>query len=251
MRALMRVVVGFRGPRRSILGLVMAGEVEEAGKRAARFHVGDRVCAFTGLRFGGYAQYGSVSEAGILARAPSNLTDEETAAIPYGGLLALHFLRKGGASAGRSVLVYGASGAIGTAALQLAKHLGAEVTAVCGPTNIDLVKSLGADNVLDYTNDAVPPGRYALVFDAVGRRKTSPLKTACQHALAPGGRFLSVDNGRPRFGREDLALLTDLAEAGAIKPVIDRSYPLDQVADAHRYVEEGHKRGNVVITVAH
>jgi NADPH:quinone reductase-like Zn-dependent oxidoreductase len=182
--------------------------------------------------------------------APARHTHEEAAAIPYGGLLALPSLRKGDIRPGQRVLVYGASGAIGTAALQIAKHLGAEVTAVCGPSNAELVRSLGADTVLDYTRDETPgDAGYALVFDAVGRRLTSPLKVACATALAAGGRYVSIDDGLPRVERADLLLLRALADEGELQPVVDRCYPMAEVAAAHRYVEQRHKRGNVVLTI--
>lgn len=251
-RAAMKLLVGIRRPRRSILGLVLAGEVAETGRRVQRFRVGDRVYAFTKFHFGGYAQYTCLPATATIAIAPSNLSYEEAAAIPYGGLLGLHFLRKGEIRAGQRVLIYGASGAVGTSAVQLAKHVGTEVTAVCGPTNIDLVTSLGADATIDYTSvDSPGEVRYDLVLDAVGKRKTSPLKTACQEALTPGGRYVSVDDGRPEFPAADLAVLTDLVEAGELEPVIDRRYRLEEIAEAHRYVEEEHKRGNVVISISH
>jgi NADPH:quinone reductase-like Zn-dependent oxidoreductase len=250
LRAMLRLFIGFTRPRRPILGAVLAGEVEKIGERATRFRVGDRVYAFTALRFGCYAQFACVPERSIVARAPSHLRHEEAAAIPYGGLIALHFVRLGSIQAGQRVLIYGASGAIGTAALQLAKHFGAHVTAVCSTTNVDLVKSLGADAVLDYTKDRIPEGaRYSLVLDAVGRRKTSALKADSRNAITGGGRYISVDDGLPRLRAHDLRLLTELVESGRITPVIDRRYPLERIAEAHRYVEKGHKRGNVVITV--
>jgi len=253
MRAMMRLMIGFARPRRSIPGAALAGVVEEAGRRVTRFRAGDRVHAFTMLRMGACAQYARVPERSMLALTPAGLTAGEAAGIPYGGLLAMHFLRKVKIRPGDPVLVYGASGAIGTAALQLLKHhFGAEVTAVCGPANAELVRSLGADAVLDYTRDETPGDRrYALVFDAVGRRRTSPLKEACQAALTPGGRSLSVDDGMPRLHKSDFGLLTELAAAGKVRPVIGRTYPLEEIADAHRYVEERHKRGNVVITIPH
>jgi alcohol dehydrogenase len=150
------------------------------------------------------------------------------------------------------VLVYGASGAVGTSAVQLARHFGATVTAACGPSNAELVRSLGAGEVLDYTKDAAPKAgdRYDLVLDAVGTRKTSALKVACAKALAPRGRYVSVDDGVPRFVADDLAALTKLVESGELRPVIDRSFSLEQISEAHAYVELGHKKGNVVITVA-
>jgi NADPH:quinone reductase-like Zn-dependent oxidoreductase len=249
-RILFRLVVGIKRPRNPILGLVLAGDVEAAGKRVTQFHTGDRVYAFTKLRFGAYAEYIALSESATLAVAPSNLDYDEAAAIAYGGLLALNFLRKADVE-NRRVLIYGASGAVGSAAVQLAKHFGANVTAVCGPTNVDLVRSLGADEVLDYTErNTTPRGeRYDVVFDAVGKKKTSALKIACRSSLAPGGRHISVDDGMRRIARNDLVLLTRLAETGAVKAVIDRRYLLDEIAAAHEYVERGHKKGNVVVSV--
>lgn len=250
-RMMMKLMLGVRRPRRQILGLIVAGEVVEVGARVARFHVGDRVYAFTKFHLGGYAEYTCLRESSTVGLAPSGLSFDEIAALPYGGLLALHYLRKGGVKPGMQVLLYGASSGVGTSAVQLAKHFGAEVTGVCGPANAELVRGLGADHVLDYTRDTTPPqgARYDLVLDTVGKRKTSALRTACERALRPGGRVLSVDDGTPELPASDLAVLKQLAETGALRPVIDRRYPLEQIAEAHRYVEQEHKRGNVVITV--
>jgi NADPH:quinone reductase-like Zn-dependent oxidoreductase len=251
LRVMLRLFVGLTKPRRSILGSVLAGEVVHVGRRVERFRVGDRVYAFTLLRCGCYAEYTRLPQASLVAAAPSNLTYDEAAALPYGGLIALHFLKTANIRPGQRVLVYGASGAIGTSALQLAKHSGADVTAVCGTANVELVRSLGADAVLDYTREHTPgTRRFDLVFDAAGRRKSSALKVACQSSLTPEGRNISVDDARPRARLADLVQLTQLAETGALKPVIDRRYPLEQIADAHRYVEQQHKKGNVIITVA-
>jgi NADPH:quinone reductase-like Zn-dependent oxidoreductase len=252
MRLMARAVIGFTRPRRPILGAVLAGEIEAIGSKVARFQVGDWVWAFTVLRFGCYAQRTCLpATLKLLAPAPSNLSHEEAAAIPYGGLMALYFLDKANIESGQQVLVYGASGANGTCAIQLAKHFGADVTAVCSTANVELLRSLGANTILDYTKDpASALGRYDVVFDAVGRRKTSPLKVATTNALMPAGRFISVDDALPRFRRDDLIRLRELVEAGTLKPVIDRRYPLERIAEAHRYVEHGHKKGNVAITVA-
>ena len=251
MRLMMKLMIGVRRPRRQILGLIVAGEVVEAGAKVTRFHVGDRVWAFTKFHLGGYAEYTCLREASTVDLAPAGLSFDEVAAITFGGLLALHYLRKAGVKAGMRVLLYGASSAVGTAAVQLAKDRGAEVTAVCGTDNAELVRSLGADHVLDYTKTSTPPdgARYDLVLDTVGKRKTSALRAACEHALRPGGRVLSVDDGTPKFSRRDLAELKGLAERGVLAPVIDRRYPLEQIAAAHRYVEHEHKKGNVVISV--
>jgi NADPH:quinone reductase-like Zn-dependent oxidoreductase len=164
--------------------------------------------------------------------------------------MALYFLSKANIQSGQQVVIYGASGANGTCAVQLAKHLGAEVTAVCSTANVELLRSLGADTVLDYTKEQASALRlYDVVFDAVGRRKTSPMKAALSNALTPAGKFISVDDRLPRFRRDDLIRLKELAEAGKLKPVIDRRYPLERIAEAHRYVEQGHKKGSVVITM--
>jgi NADPH:quinone reductase-like Zn-dependent oxidoreductase len=253
MRLTMRLLVGLRAPRRRILGLILAGEVERAGRGISRFTAGDRVYAFTKLHFGAYAEYVCLRESMTVAVAPSALSPDEAAAIPYGGLLAMHYLRKGGLERGQEVFIYGASSAVGTSAIQLARHRGAAVTAACGPGNVELVRSLGAARVLDYTSEqAVPDGmRFDLVLDAVGRRKTSPLREAAGSALRAGGRSISVDDGTPELLAQDLRELTTLVEAGHLRPVIDRRYSLDEIVEAHRYVEGGHKRGNVVVTVDH
>jgi NADPH:quinone reductase-like Zn-dependent oxidoreductase len=254
LKFLARLAVGFGKPRQPILGSALAGEIDAVGKAVKRFAVGDRVYGYSGMRFGGSAEYVCLKETGGLMTgglvpAPSNLTFAELAAIPYGGLMALHFLRRAEVRSGQRVLIYGASGAVGTAAVQLARAFGAEVTGVCSTTNLELVRSLGAERVLDYTKEDSPGASYDLVLDAVGVRKTSALKAACRTALTPGGKYISVDRGAPRMTASGLLQLSELVEAGKLKAVIDREYPLEQVAEAHRYVEQGHKRGNVVITV--
>jgi NADPH:quinone reductase-like Zn-dependent oxidoreductase len=250
-RIMARLALGWSAPRQPVLGMVLSGEVDSVGPDAKSFEVGERVFGFNQHRFGTYAQYVCWPEDGLLAPRPANLTDEESAAIPYGGLLALHFLRKADVRAGQRVLIYGASGAVGTSAVQLARHFGAQVTGVCSAANVDLVASLGATTVIDYTSEdfTEKATRYDLIFDAVGKRKSAAALRRCRRALTPGGTCLSVDDGTPKLRREDLVLLGELATKGEIAPVIDRRYPLNDIVEAHRYVDNGHKRGNVVVAV--
>ena len=254
----MRIFVGFKRPRRSILGLELAGEVEQIGKNVKRFKIGDEVFAFTGQRFGAYAEYTCLPEDGvnmpadsIIALKPSNLTFAEAAASPTRGTLALHFLKNGNVQTGQKVLIYGASGAVGTFAVQIAKHFGANVTGVCSTSNLELVKSLGADDVIDYTKEDPSKSieNYDLIFDAVGKRKCSEFKSRCKKALTPNGKYISVDDGTPKIGIDSLLLLKELIETGKIKPVIGKSYSLGQIIEAHKDVESGHKKGNLTITI--
>jgi NADPH:quinone reductase-like Zn-dependent oxidoreductase len=244
----MRIVLGLRKPRKSILGVELAGEVEDVGKNVTRFKKGDQLFAMTGMKFGGYAEYICLPEKGTIAVKPENVTYEEAASISFGGTTALHFFRKGTIQTGQKVLIYGASGAVGTAAVQLANYYGAEVTGVCSAKNSELVKSLGADLVIDYQNEDFPEKqeRYDLIFDAVGKIT----KNQCKEALALNGRFVSVEGqGIAKVQTKDLLLLKKLMEEGQIQSVIDRCYSLEQVPEAHEYVETGHKIGSVVVTL--
>lgn len=244
---LARLFNGLFKPRKvKVLGFELAGAIEEVGKEVKSFKKGDSVFASCGLTFGAYAEYKCLPENHLISLKPSNMSFEEAATIPIGGLTALGFLKQAGVKKGQHVLIYGASGSVGTFAVQIAKSYGAEVTAVCSTANVNLFQLLGADKVIDYTREdfTTLESRFDIIFDAVG--KTS--KSACKHLLKPGGKYVSV-KGSPKSDPGDLRALKDLIEAGKLKTVIDRRYRLDQIREAHAYVESYRKKGNVVIPI--
>lgn len=244
-----RIYLGILKPKRPVLGMELAGDVEAVGRRVTRFKPGDQVVASTfGASFGGYAQYKCLPEEGVLAHKPVNISYEEAAAVPVGGMTALRILRQGRIERGQKVLIYGASGSVGTYAIQLAKYFGADVTGVCSTVNLDMVRALGADRVIDYTQEDIAAGgeTYDMIFDAVGKLA----KSHARQALKKTGRYISVINAGGEETLEQLLFLNELIEAGQLKPVIDRCYPLEAMVEAHRYVEKGHKKGNVAVMVA-
>ena len=265
-----RLVFGVSRPRQPILGTELAGEIESVGEEVTKFEVGDQVFAFSGAAMGCYVEYKCMPESGAVAIKPANLTYAESAALSFGGTTALAFFRRGELRSGEKVLVNGASGGVGTAAVQLAKYYGADVTGVCSSANVELVKSLGADHVIDYTTDDFTQNgeAYDVIVDTAG---TAPFSRS-KGSLKERGRLLLVLGGLPDMLKipwvsitstkrviagpaveraADLVFLAELAAAGHFTPVVDRCYPFEQMVEAHRYVDTGRKRGNVVVALTH
>jgi len=267
---IIRLIFGFSKPKKSILGVVVSGEIEAVGKAVSNYKADDKIFGSSGMAFGAHAEYVAVPEDAVLALKPENISYEEAAAIPFGATAAMHFLRLANVQSGQRVLVYGASGALGTIGVQLAKSFGAEVTAVCRSSNFELVKSLGADKVIDYTKEdfSKNAGHYDVVFDTLGK---SPLRKTVR-SLKKDGQLLLANAGmgtmlagalRSIFSRkkifsgviketsEDMNFFKQQLESGKLKAVIDRIYTLKQIIEAHRYVDKGHKKGNVIIAINH
>ena len=245
-----RISLGLTKPKQPVYGMELAGDVEAVGKSVTRFRAGDQVFASTLTEnFGAYAEYKCLPDRAMVAIKPANMTYEQAAAVPIGATTALRLLRKGNIRSGQKVLIYGASGSVGTYAVQLAKYFGAEVTGACSTANLDLVTSLGASHVIDYTNEEIPSGpeRYDIIFDTVAKLPRSK----AMKALAPDGAYVTMAKLDTKENMDNLVFIKELIETGEIKAVIDRCYPLEEMVQAHRYVDAGHKKGNVVITLEH
>jgi NADPH:quinone reductase-like Zn-dependent oxidoreductase len=263
-----RLFFGLTKPKRKILGVAFSGQVESTGKKVTYFKPGDEVFGSTGLKMGAYAEYICLPENGVIALKPKNISHVEAATIPFGATTALYFLRKSKLSDGQKILIYGASGSVGTAAVQLAKYFGAEVTGVCSTANVELVKSIGADQVIDYTreNIAKHTETYDVVFETVDKLSYSNCMkildkkgTLILGAAGPGdmlkGTWASITGKRKVLSgmisekADDMKFISKLIESGKYKPVVDRIYPMEQIAEAHRYAEDGHKKGNLGIAI--
>jgi len=265
---IIRLIFGFKRPRKPVLGVVVAGEVEAIGTSVSKYKIGDQVFGSSGMNFGAHAEYVAVPEDAVLALKPGNMSYEEAASIPFGATASMHFLRIANIQKGQKVLIYGASGALGTMAVQLAKNYGAEITAVCSTTNVELMKSLGADHVIDYTQEDFTRNgkKYDVVFDTIGKvslRKALKLLSDNGYLLLAsagigtmiGGSIKSmfikkkIVSGVIKETVKDMNFFKQLIEKGSLKAVIDRTYPLEQIAEAHAYVDKGHKKGNVIIAI--
>ena len=248
-KILMRVYLGIRGPRKKILGMELSGEIEEIGEKVQHFKKGDLIFAATGMGFGAYAEYKCMSENGLISIKPANMSFEEAATIPNGAFTALCIIKQANIQNGQKILIYGASGSVGTFAVQFAKNLGAEVTGVCSTSNLEMISSLGADKVIDYTKeDFMLLGEtYDVIFDAVGKISSSQGKKF----LTENGIYLDVhkSSDKCKFKAKALNELKEMIEEDKLKTIIDRTYSFEEIVEAHRYVDKGHKKGNIAITV--
>jgi len=253
-------MMGIFRPRKSIIGLVFSGVVKEIGCNIKRFSPGDEVYGMTGFNLGAYAEYTCIKETdsttGCVSIKPKNISFEEATSAVYGGSLALQYMDMGNIKKNQNILIYGASGTSGTIAIQYGKYLGAKVTGVCSSKNIDFIKSLGADYVIDYkTTDTLEKNaKFDFILDAAGHSpdgkvRTSPLKEECKKALTKNGKYVSIDDGALKLDSKRLNFLTKLIEKNKIKPIIDKIFPMEEIVKAHRYVEKGHKKGGVAIKI--
>jgi NADPH:quinone reductase-like Zn-dependent oxidoreductase len=247
VKFLMRIMMGYNKPKNPIFGTELYGKIESIGKKVIKHKAGDEVIVMTDVKMGAHAEYIAWPEGKLTIDKPTGITPEQAAALSFGGTAALCFLRKARIQKGQTIVINGASGAVGSAAVQIAKYFGAIVTGVCGTNNIELVKSIGADYVVDYTKEAFENGnmQYDVIFDAVG--KTS--KNNCKKILKPGGKYITVLSGIAMGKQEDLDFLKSLVEQNKYTVLIDKSYKLEEIVEAYRHVETGHKRGNVVIKI--
>jgi NADPH:quinone reductase-like Zn-dependent oxidoreductase len=247
-KVVMRIIVGFKGPRKKVLGSVLSGVVTEIGDEVDKFKVGDEIFAMTGMKFGGFAEYATLSQDKGVSLKPKESSFEEASAIAFGGTTALYFLHKAGIAKSKKVLIYGSTGAVGTSAVQIAKSEGAEVTAVSGPDGIELTKSLGADRVYDYKAQDISEldEQFDIIFDAVGKLP----KDKCKSILKADGSYVTVGGLDVASEKQsDMKRLADMFDEGRLKAVIDKTFSFNEMVEAHRYVDTGHKKGNVVVTV--
>jgi len=255
-RFMARLVIGYSKPRNPILGMVFSGEIDSIGTNSTEFNLGDAIFGITvknatSMNFGTYAEYICIPKDCVFTSKPSKITHETAAAIPYGFLIAMDYLKRGKLDKANKILIYGASGAVGTSAIQIARYYGKEVTGVCSTINIELVKSLGAIDVIDYTKEDFSKRKenFDLILDAVGRKKSKDNCENYKQVLSQNGKFVSVDDGSPTYSKENLDQIRMAFESGKMKAVIDKVYPLEKIVSAHKYVDTGRKKGNVIITI--
>lgn len=247
-KIILRIVIGFKGPRKKVLGAVLSGVVREIGSEVDKFKVGDEIFAMTGMKFGGFAEYATLSQDKGIWLKPKKASFEEASAIAFGGTTALYFLHKAGISKSKKVLIYGSTGAVGTSAVQVSKSEGANVTAVSGPDGIELTKSLGADRVYNYKEQNISElnEQFDIIFDAVGKLP----KNKCKDILKDNGSYVTVGGlDVAKETQSDMKQLVEMFDEGKLKAVIDKTFSFDEMVEAHRYVDTGHKKGNVVVTI--